>query len=208
MFEKFLSANLDSFRQRYEGTYGFYRDENKKRLLCQLTAIGNSRCVFVDAQGVEYQLNPDTNKDIGFEFLPPKSSWYNTSEGAVWTQRNAQRQFQRGVTGRNLSIKLLHKGRYYDRDVDFKSLSEIYETAKSPKEAMAILEKGKSWAISKQFALDPISKTVHLMHSNVGTYAQEGKKFIVKLMEPQLWRTELTDALNAVECTTEILKND
>ena len=77
MFEKFLSANVESFRQRYEGTYGFYRDEKKKRLLVRLDSISPEECVFVNADGIDFRLRVDTSRDIGFEFLPPKSAWRN-----------------------------------------------------------------------------------------------------------------------------------
>jgi hypothetical protein len=85
MFEKFLSQNLESFKQRYEGTFGFYRNEEGKRLLVRLDSITARNCVFKDANGVDYRIRPDSEENIGFEFLPPKSQWYNTVDGAVYT---------------------------------------------------------------------------------------------------------------------------
>lgn len=200
MFEKFLSSNLDSFRQRYEGTYGFYRDENRKRLLTRLDSIDNQRCVFVDAQGVEYRLNPDTQKEIGFEFLPPKSQWYNTERGAMYTQRIAQRQFSRGVTDKNLEIQLLKNGSLSTVRINFANLDAVYNSSISV--ADAIKNPEISVAVSPQFALS--GGLVFLLREEIGEYKQEEKKFSFKLREPQLWRTELTDALAAVGYTAEI----
>lgn len=203
MFEKFLSANLESFKQRYEGTYGFYRDEKRKRLLVRLDSISGEECSFTNSDGIDFKLRPDTSRDIGFEFLPPKSAWYNTPEGAVWTQRIAQRQFSRGVTNKNLEILLLDKGVLLPQRVDFKTLGNIYERPIPP--AMAIKEfgNGKSMALSHAFALSA-SERIYLFKEVIGTYTRKENKFVFKLHEPSNWKTELTDALKAIGCVAEV----
>jgi hypothetical protein len=203
LFEKFLSANVDSFRQRYEGTYGFYRDEKKKRLLVRLDSINAEECTFVNADGIDFRLRVDTARDIGFEFLPPKSAWYNTEAGAVWTQRLAQRQFSRGVTSKNLEISLLTPDRgLTPMRVDFKTLSSIYEKALAPALAIEALGK-KSVAISSAFALDQ-SGVVYLFKEVIGSYKQQDKRLVFKLNEPKNWRTEISDACMAIGFTAEI----
>jgi hypothetical protein len=203
LFEKFLSANVDSFRQRYEGTYGFYRDEKKKRLLVRLDSISAEECTFVNADGIDFRLRVDTSRDIGFEFLPPKSAWYNTEGGAVWTQRLAQRQFSRGVTSKNLEISLLTPDRgLTPMRVDFKTLSSIYEKALAPALAIEALGK-KSVAISSAFALDQ-SGIVYLFKEVIGAYTRQDKRLVFKLNEPKNWRTEISDACMAIDFTAEI----
>lgn len=201
MFEKFLSANVEAFRQRYEGTYGFYRDENKKRLLVRLESIGTAVCAFVDANGIEYRLNTNSERDIGFEFLPPRSAWYNVEEGAYYTQRLAQRQFSRGVTDRNLGVYYLNKDRMWRKEIDFPTLAALYEGAMTPKEAIGRLG-NRSFALSRQFALDRAG--VWLLEEKIGTYRKEKDKVFLTLAEPDLWRTELTDAFAAIEHPVEI----
>jgi hypothetical protein len=204
MFEKFQSANVESFRQRYEGTYGFYRDNtNKIRKLCRLDAIGNSRVDFVDKEGITYNIRVDAKHDAGFEFLPPKSQWYNTKDGAVWVQRVAARQFSRGITHRNVNASLLQKGLLRPMTVDFTILSEIFETPISASEAIKEFDQ-KSVAISGQFALDSASGRVLVMNEIIGDFKKDGKKFTFKLNEPSLWKTEITDALNALGYSSEI----
>ena len=201
MFEKFLSGNVESFRQRYEGTYGFYRD-GRKRLLVRLAEITNYQCSFVDAQNIAYKVYPDHPQEVGFEFLPPKSAWYNTSEGAVFAQRQATRQWQRGVTQKTLDLTLLKNGQPFPKRVDFRSLSEIYEKPILPKDAFVNLGKGMSIAISGQFAFD--CGQVYVLKECIGQYQQDGTKFTIKLSEPELWRTEINDALSAMGCSASI----
>lgn len=207
MFEKFTSGNIESFRQRYEGTYGFYRDESKKRLLVKLTEVRESRCTFVNADGIEFHLNSDSARDIGFEFLPPRSAWYNTQEGAYYTERVASRQFQRGITGKNVLIHSL-LGHMTPARVDFGTLSMIFDSKPFDMEAsLDTLKKGRSLAISPQFALDPATSQIYLFGDIIGTYKQDKQNFQFKLNEPGLWKTEITDALRAINCTTEIAAN-
>jgi hypothetical protein len=202
VFEKFLSGNIESFRQRYEGTFGFYKDESGKRLLVKLVEINPGRCSFVDGAGIAYALYPDSPREVGFEFLPPKSAWYNTQRGAVYTQRYALRQFQRGVTSKTLEMNLLIKGVLHPLRVDFENLSALYEKSILPKDAFKGLDEGRSLAISNQFAFDEGS--VLLFRAKIGEYKRDVKTFTIKLDEPDLWRTEITDALSAMGCTASI----
>lgn len=203
MFEKFLSENIENFRQRYEGTYGFYRDGGNRRLLVKLTEIAGNQCNFVDARGITYNVRPDHPNEVGFEFLPPKSMWYNTEYGAMMAQRTASRQFQRGVTSKTLDIVLLHKGTLVPRRVDFQNLSAMYEGKLSSKEALAGLSEGRSMALSGQFAVD--HGVVFLLRERIGTYEQtKANNFRFKLTEPDLWKTEISDAIKAMGCYSDI----
>lgn len=204
MFEKFLSGNIDNFRQRYEGTYGFFRDEKKKRTLVRLESIGGARCNFVDARGMDYHIMADTQDDMGFEFIPPKSQWYNAKGGAMFTQRLAQRQYSRGVSDRNLTIALLRSERLYPVEVNFNSLSQIYEHPVPTPEALREFQEKKrhSLALSGQFAV--CGGRVYVFTEMVGDFKLDGKHISMKLREPDLWRTELTDACKSLQLTAEI----
>lgn len=205
MFEKFLSQNLESFRQRYEGTYGFYRNEHGRRLLVKLAAITSEQVDFVDRDGIQYHMRPDRPDDIGFEFIPPKSAWYNTAAyGAVYTQRLAQRQYQRGITSKTIEANSLSKGTFQPRRIDFDLLAMVYEKAITPRAAFSTFKDGQSLAISGQFALDGYG-TVRLLKEEIGTYKYDGdKKFTFQLTEPQLWKTEISDAITAMGASASI----
>lgn len=207
MFEKFLSENAESFRQRYEGTYGFFRSENGKRKLVRLTAIRENRCDFEDADGIPYHIAPDTVRNLGFEFLPPKSQWYNTENGAMLTQRVASRQFQRGISPKNVVITAVGRnGVPQPVQVNFINLASIYDRFVPASLAMEdfIHERANGVAISGQFALTTSGHAVWLFNDMIGAYKRDKRNFKVTLNEPTLWRTEIADALNRLECTAEI----
>lgn len=204
MFEKFTTENLESFRQRYEGTYGFYRDSAKTRRLVKLTSIGGTRCEFVDSDGIEFHLNIDRSEDIGFEFLPPRSMWYNTDQGAVYTQRMVQRQFQRGITAKNIAAFTLTDIGPSATRVDFPLLNRVFNTKEvKPDALLTRIGEGRSVAISPQFALTG-NGLVYLTTENVGTYARKEKVFKFKLNDATLWKTEISDAIAALGCTAEV----
>jgi hypothetical protein len=206
MFEKFLSANVGDFKQRYEGTFGFYRDEKGKKMLAQLTEIGNHTCTFSDVRGLEYHLNVDAEKDIGFVFLPPKSGYFNTEQGAHLVQRIAARQFQRGVSSKNISITLLNAGGQLPQRVGFPILEKVYEKIVSVKDAVSGYNRGDvpSFALNNQFALDNAG-FVWLLAEVIGKWERGNTtKFKLKLHDPVLFRTELSDAFKANNYPYEI----
>jgi hypothetical protein len=194
MLEKFMSNGAGDYRQRYEGTYGFFTTDSGKKLLVRLTHIhadgAPPHVDFVDADGVGFRLNADN--DRGFEFIPPKSAWYNTPAGAMFVQRTAQRQWTRGVHPRNTVINLLVKGRMDPQQINFPVLSEIY----TPTNSITLLqakETGRSFALSQQIAMDFASKGLVVLNEGVGTFTMEGNAYHVILHDKELWATEITD---------------
>ena len=204
MFEKFLSQNAGDFRQRYEGTYGFYRDENGKRMLAKLNSISERVCIFVDARGIEYNLNADSTKDIGFEFIPPKSGYFNTDKGALFVQRVPARQFSRGINQRNTGISLLSAGSHFKQEISFPLMVSIYEQSKTAKESFPdFLKKAiPSWAVTSQFCLDHGSY-IWVYQEAIGQWAHKKEKFIVTLKDKTMYKTELTDAFRAIDYPVE-----
>jgi hypothetical protein len=198
MFEKFLRANAENFRQRYEGTFGFYKDETGRRLLCRLDGIGDGACSFIDARGVTYRLNADSEGEKGFEFLPPKSQFYNTDGATYLVKRIAARQFQRGICNRNTAIYSLKGDRMVEERVDFPVLSKVYEGAKTAKEIIERLSADSmpdnGFALNGAIALG--RHGVFVYDQLVGTYeTKDYAHFKVQLEEPSLWRNEVADAL-------------
>ena len=201
MFEKFLSANAADFRQRYEGTFGFYRDENGKRLLTKLSHIREDVCIFTDARDVEYRLNPNAEKNIGFEFIPPRAAFYNVVDGAALVCRVAARQFQRGLSSKNTGIYLLN-GNLRQQRVGFPMLTKIYLQAIPPRMAYANWNALPSVAITKQLACS--EGRLYMFENVIGSYTKEGDHFKVALDEPDLWRTEIQDGFKSIGCTVEV----
>jgi hypothetical protein len=205
MFEKFLRANSQDFRQRYENTFGYFRDEKGHRTLTQLMAVGEDVCIFTDVRGMEYRLNADSERDIGFEFIPPKSGYFNIEGGAILVQRVAAHQFQRGVSSRNMAFNRLFGGLRACK-LTFPLMEQIYEKAVPPEKLVPIPDGLTSLAISPQFAFDFALNRVFVLASPIGVVNRDpaSGKFLVTLEAPRLWRTEILDAARAIKLPVEV----
>jgi hypothetical protein len=207
VFEKFTRNGWADFRQRYEGTFGFFTDENKKRTLVKVTGVGEDRCTFEDSNGIGFHVKADAH-DKGFAFFPPKSQFYNTEDATYLVQRTAARQFQRGITHRNINIYRVARGRLFPEAVDFPVLRKLYLENKDVREVVqrltqANMEMTGALAISNQIALS--GGVVYLYDKSIGSYeTADYIQFKFKLAEPGLWRTEIMDSMRALNKTVEI----
>lgn len=206
MFEKFTTVDANDFRQRYLGTYGFFRRGENKPLLTKINAIDRA-VTFVDRDGISYSLNPDTDSDIGFEFIPPKAAWHNTNEGAYLVKRIPARQWLRGVHTKNTQIMTPHGSR---AAVDFPILEQIYGKTVARPAALKQFQEGKGrtcfLAISEQFAVDFAKNGVWCMDIKIGNYKWDNLVFKVELDDQELWQTELRDAFNRAGLKMEIVE--
>lgn len=207
MFEKFLSNNVDNFRQRYEGTYGFYRTNDGRRILTMIRSVGQV-CEFVDANNINYTLNADSPNNIGFEFLPPRSQWYNTATGPMFVKRGARRQWQRGISAANTLIyyPLMNRVNLAATAVNFVNLEKIYNDVNTPSflQAWNLFKQHKApCAISRAFAF--AFGNVWLYDTPIGTYTYAEGKLFLSLGQPDLWGNEIKDALKPFNTPMEIL---
>jgi hypothetical protein len=199
MFEKFTSDDRGNFRQRYLDTFGFFRNEDKEPLLVKLISI-EGVVTFADKRGIEYTLYPDSDKEIGFQFLPPKSGMFNTGDGAVYVQRSAARQFQRGISGRNTTFYLLDGERFITVPVSFGWLEKIFYEKITVAAAMEsfLVNAIPSVAISKQFSINGDGQ-LFVFSKPCGKMLDSTKERIIfKLDDPSLFRTEIKDALSGI----------
>lgn len=205
MFEKFTSANANDFRQRYQDTFGFFREEGRDPVLAKVDFV-EGIVSWRDRRGQRYELNPDTKANTGFQFLPPKPGFTNTNEGVVYVKRRAARQFSRGICHRNTVMYLitLHKELkgvvWSEVAVNFKYLEMVYEANISKGDAFAAFVKGTvySFAPSEQFAMSKADLWVY--ETPIGKVLEVGER-VVKLKlngDPALFRTEISDAFRGV----------
>jgi hypothetical protein len=191
MFEKFTSAGHSDFKQRYLGTYGFFREGNK-RVLVQIKAIDRNQVSFIDRNKIIYYLNADRDSDIGFEFIPPKTSWYNVGGDCLLVTRVPARQYLRGLCDRNTSIRGCITG---GRPVDFSTLVSIFESTISVEKAAAdAVDKKTAFAVSPQFAISLQNQKIFCFESEIGTAELDKNKFKIDLNQPDMWATEVRDA--------------
>jgi hypothetical protein len=196
MFEKFTTADARDFQTRYLGTFGFFKNEDAAPLLVKLVNI-DGVVYFQDRRGVEYNVKPDTNKNIGFEFLPPKSGFFNTDEGAVFVQRKAARQWQRGICDRNITMYLMMKEGWHAVQVNFKYLEKVYNGSVPFADAYKSFVEGKvpSVALNSQFSID-VKNRVYVFSTECGKVIEaSARKLVVRLTDPVLFRTEIYDAV-------------
>lgn len=198
MFEKFMSSNAGDFRQRYRGTYGFFITAAKRTLVMLSDVSTENRSVhFSDSRGVTYQLNVDADDDIGFEFIPPRSAWHNTSKGPMLVGRVAARQYQRGICQANTSIRDIH-GR--NMGVSFETLAPIFDGREiTPAKAS---EKGM-FAINPHFAVATDIGGVFLYNQRIGAVEKKDDHFIVKLEKDSMFAVELGDAFRRASIKVE-----
>lgn len=190
MFEKFMSVNARDFSQRYQGTYGFFKREDKKTLVRLVNVnVDRGQVEFIDAKSIPYQLNQNSTEDVGFEFLPPKSSWHNTSMGALLVRRIPQRQYSRGICDANTSIQQIGMRAV---PVEFKTLSAIFERSLTPQQAE---KTGRSFAVSEQFAVWPEEKRLYLFHQHIGSAVKQADgSYDVSLNDSEMFKVETFDA--------------
>lgn len=198
MFEKFTTVDAHDFRQRYQGTYGFFRRGDFRQLAKLRTIDGVVK--FCDKDGIEYTLNPDSPNDVGFEFLPPKAGWHNTASGAWLVTRLAARQWLRGICSRNTSIGTPHGHRAL---VDFPILADIYahdtkfeDALKSFNQYSAKSGSTGCLALTNQLALSCYKDFSYIfcLDVNIGSWKLVDGVYKVQLKDPLLWVTEVKDA--------------
>jgi hypothetical protein len=199
MFEKFTSADARDFATRYQGTYGFLLRPNKPKLLVKLAHVDDI-VKFTDANDIGYELNPDLEDDIGFEFVPPRPGFTNTDSGAMYVERMAQRQFSRGISDRNTKVYVITEKLGFDtRRVDFKNLAQIFNSTWTKEAAWARFTAGQipSYAISTQFAMN--REKLFILGTFCGKVLNVTKeKVTVKLDDPVLFKTEINDNFRGI----------
>lgn len=214
MFEKFTSAGGGDFRQRYLGTFGFYRD-GAQRVLSKLTEINiehtSPHVVFTNKDGDKFVLRADSKRDDrGFEFLPPKNVWSNTAEGIpLLVQRVPARQYQRGICDRNTRIEDFSGN---TQEINFEVLDKLYATPIGVAEAFAAFKKNVrndvnvGLAVSSQFAVSEAHNSIKCFNIRIGRCRFDPKEevFKISLDDPSMWLTEVTDAFHRAGIGAEI----
>jgi len=175
MFEKFTSKTAGDFRQRYQGTYGFFKRGTSKTLVrLDKIVTDTSRPVveFSDINGLKCHLFIDSEDEtIGFEFLPPKMQYHNCEDGVYIVRRVPARQYLRGICDRNTAINTVAD---YQLPVDFTMLNKLFTSTTTPQERIVLLRKGKdaygeqSIALSGQFAINLVSRKVYCLGTVIG----------------------------------------
>ena len=203
MFEKFTSRDAGDFRQRYLGTYGYFRRNGQQSLvrLDRINTDGSHKSVeFVDCDGLRSELYPDSDDETtGFSFLPPRIAYHNTSNGAYLLRRVAQRQYLRGISDQNMRITTVFGQAI---PVDFQILRDLFDNPITAQEAVTRvrkIQKGggeRSFALSAQFAINLDTNNLYCFGQRIGAATMSDTEALsISLDDYGLWITELRDAI-------------
>lgn len=207
MFEKFLHDDSADFRQRYEGTYGFFFDrKNNKKLLVNIERVDTEdiprKVIFRDKRGISFNIYSDVQDDIGFEFLPPKSAFYNTQSGVFYVERRAARQFRRGICENNCLVYSLNDRGFRQSRVDFDSLSSIFEMPIPLDQAVKDFQNKKNPCIALTSFMAICNSKLYMYKEDIGTV----KDNTITLKEGgMLFLTELQDAVKTLNLNFTIV---
>ncbi len=122
MKEEFKGAGASDFKQRYQGTYGWYVKSDKSLHLVKLSSIGERACTGVDAAGMEYRFVADAGNE--FSFLPVEKGLYLVDDEVILVTRKPARQWKRGLCSENTVFTNLSTGR--NQAVDFRTVASIF----------------------------------------------------------------------------------
>lgn len=199
MKDTLTNSNAGDFRQRYQGTYGWFNHNVEKPLLVQLTDVNASRCIFVDKRGVDYRVNSDTG--IPFEFFPLDRRVANYKDTVLYSTRKPERQWHRGACDANTAIVDLNTGKAVP--VDFDTIEALYSPPVNFAEFAEEFKAGKrkAAAISDKFVLR--GKFVYIFDRPIGLV--NGMKVTVN----KLFLQELKDVnhRNKLGLTVEVMND-
>lgn len=187
MIEEFTSRGSRDFRQRYEGTYGFYiHPETKRRMLVLISEVRDDALRFTDEKRMDY--SPNADRGFEFEFIPLEKKLFNFGEQICCIRRIPARQFQRGVCRANtlitsLSVENTQVG------LSFAAVAAAYADEKRNTPEMVaeyVAGKRKQLLVSPMFAF--IGKKLYLYETPVAVVKDK-----TLLVEEPIFRQEVAD---------------
>lgn len=125
MLDTPTSANIEDFRQRYRGTYGFLKRPNRPDLLVYIQDTDPYKVTFTDRNQQEFYAN--LNQEVMFEFLPITRGWFQTALGPRYLMRIPERQFHRGISRGNTNVYACSEdGRLLPATLSIQMLEDIF----------------------------------------------------------------------------------
>ncbi len=170
--EEFTSNGARDFRQRYQGTYGYFTTDSGKRILVFMASVDEYKTTFVDAAGVEYTAIAD--KGICFEFIPLEKRLFIFEDGLCLASRRPARQWQRGICAANSRMDELSY--MIGHDITFKSVkaydTRVFANSMENLGRQPILI-NKMMGVSKNLGL-------YLYNTKIGEVVSSGNKILIR----------------------------
>ena len=186
MKEEFNSAYWSDFRQRYQGTYGWWETDKKERLLVYLREVGEERVIFQNKDGFKFTAIADQGNS--FTFLPVVRGCFNyLDDGVVVTRRRPARMWKRGVCEENTDIISLATGKTLG--VNFQTLEGIFGDKTNTALARFKQTLTGNAAIDNVFSV--VGNKLFLYENQIGSYAN--REFT---LTSDLFQQEVNDLVN------------
>lgn len=130
MIAPFEANSVSDFRQRFEGTYGYYvNPKNDENILVRLDRVREDRVSFVDRHGISYYALAD--QGVVFKFIPVAKKLFVYNTRLTCAFRRPQRQYKRGVCSQNTIFMDVLNGS--EVQVSFGALEEYSNASPSDK---------------------------------------------------------------------------
>lgn len=186
MKEEFKSDFWSDFRQRYQGTYGWFEKDNHEKLLVYLRQVDEDRLSFQDKDGFKFTANADQGNT--FTFIPVVRGCFNYGEnGVVVTRRLPARMWKRGVCDENTSIFSLDKQRALS--VTFPTLEGVF--GNKPNTAFARFKQTLTGNAAIDNVFSVVGDGLYLYENRIGEYAN--REFT---LTSDLFQQEVNDLVN------------
>jgi hypothetical protein len=191
MLDTLTSRNHQDFRQRYQGTFGWFQTPPPERkIFVQVTDVSSDQVTFTDSKNIPYIVYRDSG--YVFEFLPVMKGWFNTKNNLMYLSRIPARQWHRGISSGNTTVEIFNEGRNIAVPCNMASLSQVFEQAISVEDAA----KRHNFALSRYFAI--AGDSLWFQNQRVGAVVEKQIVLWNKIIEQELKDTikRLPDTIN------------
>lgn len=202
MLESPKLDTLRDFRQRYNGTYGFYVKDDKTKIPVRINEANERAVSFTDKLGMAYTANLDAG--VNFEFVPVTKRLFKHDSKLYYCQRVPAHQFRRGICDENTQVVYLQKGKWkvtnFDFDIFGSSQQDVGDLKKEV-EAFKATAKVTTLVLSKFFGIS--DGRVFFFDQAIGIYRRKENKI---LLDDAMFLQELKDTLARanIQFTVEI----
>lgn len=180
---EFKPSNADDISRYYRDSY--VKLEEFGDQLFYVESVSTRSVQGKTETGEVFEIILDETRPYPVEYVLPKKSYFQNGKHAFLLQRIPAKQYQRGLSGHNTSIKRLRKdGAMIEAAINFDNLNKYVGKKAFPnfREAVGNKEKLESVALSSRFAYCNGTLTIHLDALAVATVSKQIKR--VTMLQP------------------------
>lgn len=192
MLETFQSDHSRDFRQRYAGSFGYYKDDNKRKIFVLISNVGDLEVSFVDEKENVYSARADSG--IEFEFIPVKKKLFVHRDELLYIRRRPARMWARGINPQNTEVSNVLVGK--DQTLNFAKVVAYLKTCVDVKLNIQKLEEKNVSAVVLSDLFGTTNGSLYLYDKVVGDFRPDTREIVVT--EP-LFHQEIEDLVAKTE---------